>query len=165
MGVVGGVFLGAFVAIGLGLLAFGLNALRLSQAAAAWPTTPGLVTSSRFEVDSDSDGTTYKVKLTYAYNVNGRDYEGERIAFGYAGSSSEKFHRDIHRAIRQGVQVAVRYDPNNPSRAVLSHGVNQSIIFVLMFGLVWTLFTGGMFAMAALGARGADRLLGTVVIY
>lgn len=158
-------FFGLFLVIGVGILGFGLHSLSMSQKAANWPTAQGSITSSDFNVSSDSDGTTYRTKVSYVYNALGRELTGEKIAFGYSGSSSEKFHRDIYKALPVNTSVAVRYDPSDPSRAVLSYGVNQSIKFLLIFGAVWTMFTCGMIAMFWMSGQGADVLLQNMVVY
>lgn len=159
-------FFGLFLAIGLAILGFGLRSLHLTRQAEHWPTVQGTVISSDFDSNTDSDGdTTYRAEITYAYNVLGRDYAGEKIAFGYSGSSSYNFHHDIYDALPDGAEVAVRYDPQRPERAVLSFGLNQSIMFLLIFGAVWTVFTLGMVAMFWLSGQGAGGLLDNMVIY
>lgn len=100
-------FFGLFLAIGVGILGFGLRSLHLSRQAEQWPTTPGKIVSSDFQVNTGDDSTTYSTKLSYSYNVMGRDYTGKKIAFGYSGSSSEKFHRDIYEALPAGAQVEI----------------------------------------------------------
>lgn len=158
-------FFGLFVAIGIGILGYGFHALNQAQQAAHWPTVEGRITASDFEIDSDSDGTTYRTRVAYDYNAMGRVMTGKTIAFGYAGSSSEKFHRDVYNALPVNTQVAVRYDPSNPERSVLSFGVNNSIIFMIIFGAVWTFFTFGLIAIFWLGGQGADKLLANMIIY
>ena len=158
-------FFGLFLAVGVGILGYGLYSLNMARQAESWPTVQGTIIESRFEVDLDDEGDTYKTKVAYTYNVLGRELTGKRIAFGYAGSSSEKFHRDIHHALPVNTSVAVRYDPSDPARAVLSFGVNQSIKLLLLFGAVWTIFFFGMIAMFWLGGQGASTLLQNMVIY
>lgn len=158
-------FFGLFLAVGVSILGFGLHSLNMSNKAQGWPTTPGTILSSDFKVSHDDDSTTYRTEVRYAYNANGREIEGKKIAFGYAGSSSQSFHRDIHNALPAGAQVAVRYDPSKPERAVLSFGVNQSIKFLLIFGAVWTMFTVGMIAMFWMSGQGATTLLDNMIVY
>lgn len=158
-------FFGLFLAIGVGILGFGLHALNMSRQAEHWPTTPGTITASDFVVNADSEGDTYQAKISYAYNAMGRDLVGDKIAFGYSASSGEKFHREIYEALTVNTQVAVRYDPGKPERAVLAYGVNQSIRFLLIFGGVWTMFTLGMVAMFWMTGQGAEQLLGNMIIY
>lgn len=160
------VFFGLFIAVGVAVLGYGFYSLNMARAAGSWPTAEGRITSSEFESDTDSEGTTtYRAKVSYEYNALGRALTGERIAFGYSGSSSEKFHRDIYNALPVNTVVAVRYDPADPSRAALSFGVNQSIKFLILFGAVWTMFTLGIIAMFWLTGQGASTLLQNMVIY
>lgn len=158
-------FFALFLAVGLAILGFGLRSLHLTRQAEHWPTVPGTVVSSDFETNTSDDSTTYNAKVRYTYNALGREITGEKIAFGYTGSSSRGFHMEIYEALPEGAQVAVRYDPQKPERAVLSFGVNQSIMFMLIFGLVWTIFTLGMMAMFWLGGQGAGTLLDNMIIY
>jgi len=159
-------FFGLFLAVGISILGFGLRSLYMSKQAETWPTTPGRIVSSDLNASTDSDGdTTYRTELTYAYNVMGRELTGEKIAFGYSGSSSRNFHSEIYDALPANTQIAVRYNPADPERAVLSFGMNQSIIFLIIFGVVWTFFTLGMMSMFWLSAQGAGGLLGNIIIY
>lgn len=158
-------FFALFLAVGLAILGFGLRSLSLSKQAEEWPTTQGRIVSSDFITNTDDDGATYQTKLKYDYNVAGRDYTGDKIAFGYSASSGRAFHREIYEALPLNAQVAVRYDPNDPSRAALSFGVNQSILFLLIFGGVWTIFTLGMGAMFWMTEKGAGGLLENIIVY
>lgn len=159
------VFFGLFLAVGLAILGYGLYSLHFSKQAAQWPTVQGEILTSDFRTNSDDDGTTYSTNVTYRYNAMGVERTGKTIAFGYAGSSSYSFHNEIHHALPVGAQVAVRYDPSRPERAVLSYGMHQTIIFLLIFGTVWTFFTLGMAAMFMLGESGAGGLVDNIVVY
>ncbi|MHA7871787.1 MAG: DUF3592 domain-containing protein [Hyphococcus sp.] len=158
-------FFGLFLAIGVGILGFGVRSLHMARLAEHWPTVSGAITSSDFVVSYDDDSTSYRTKVQYTYNVMDRELIGDKIAFGYAGSSSQQFHRDIYNALPVNTQVAVRYDPNNPDRAVLSFGVNQSIKFLMIFGAVWTMVTLGMITMFWMGGQGATTLLDNMIVY
>ena len=158
-------FFGLFLAVGLGILGFGLHSLNMSRQAQHWPTVPGTITSSEFDIDHGDDSTTYRTDVTYTYNAMGREMTGKKIAFGYSGSSGESFHRDIFNELKVDTQVAVRYNPAKPEQAVLSYGVNQSIKFLLIFGAVWTMFTLGMVAMFWLMGQGSTTLVQNMVIY
>lgn len=163
--IAGVVFIGIFVLIGVAILLFAGRSYHFAKQAAAWPTTPGEIVASDFVVNSDEDGTTYRTKVTYEYAVNGQSYIGDRVAFGYSGSSRRTFHRKIYDALPIRTKLAVRYDPENPSRTALSHGVNRSIIFLVIFGLVWTIFSVGMGALLVVSESGGETLLENMLIY
>ncbi len=158
-------FFGLFLAVGVGIFGFGLHSMTMSKKAEHWPTVPGRIVSSDFIVDTDDDGTTYRAKINYVYDVMGRQITGDKIAYGYSASSGESFHRDIYHALPVDTRVAVRYDPSKPERAVLSFGINRSIIFLLIFGGIWTVFTLGMASMFILMEQGGQSLIDSMIIY
>ncbi|GJL92585.1 MAG: hypothetical protein DHS20C04_22440 [Hyphococcus sp.] len=158
-------FFGVFLAVGVLILGFGLHSYFYGKQAAHWPTTPGTIIASDFVESSDDDGTTYRAKVEYRYTPDHVERTGKTIAFGYSGSSGQSYHREIYDALPVGAQVAVRYDPNKSDRAVLSHGVNRSIIFLLLFGAVWTMFTIGMAAMLIMSESGSNLVLENMTVY
>ena len=160
------IFIGVFVAIGPAVIGYGANSWRLAKQAENWPTAEGVIVARNLKVSTGEDGTTYRAEIDYAYSVGGQDYRHDKIAFGYAGSSAEKFHRDVYDALTVNTRIlAVRYDPNEPSRAVLSYGVNRSIIALMVFGAIWTLFCAGFIVLLLMNSQGADMLLKNVLIY
>ena len=158
-------FFGLFLAVGVGVLGYGLRSYHYGKQAEHWPTVPGTIITSDLDINSDDDGTTYQAKVEYRYTPDMIERTGKTIAFGYSGSSGERFHREIYETLPVGAQVAVRYDPGKPDRAVLSYGVNRSIVLLLIFGSVWTMFTLGIASLTLLTEKGADGLIANMTIY
>lgn len=136
-------FISLFYVVGFWLLGHGLWSARRSTQAAAWPTAPATITNLEMQTKSDSDGSTYEVKVQYTYAVDGVPYEGSRLAFGYGASSGPEAHQEIHRKLSEAKAVAVRYDPDNPSVSCLSFGLHRSIRITLAFGVTWLAFVIG----------------------
>ena len=157
-------FFGLFFAVGAGLLGYGLNALWKSRQVENWPTTWGELQERRFVEDSDSDGSTYHTKVRYAYRVAGVDYTSERIAFGYMASSGHEMHRAVYDRLMQGNSVRVRYNPRDPAQSALVGGLNKSILFVLIFGAIWTGFTLGLFLLMYLTGSGDQTMLEQLIV-
>ncbi|MFZ5638836.1 MAG: DUF3592 domain-containing protein [Pseudomonadota bacterium] len=157
-------FFGLFLAVGLGILGTGVRAWIKSNAVGGWPSTWGTLTERELVESSDSDGTTYRVKVRYLYRVAGVEYAADRIAFGYGGSSGYASHRALHEKLASGDAVQVRYNPRAPGEAALAHGFNRSTLFLLIFGTVWTLFTVGLFALFFLSERPDTALLERVIV-
>lgn len=157
-----GLFLSVFFAVGFGVLGFGLRSVVMSYAARTWPTVWGRVESCELTSSSDSDGTTYRAVARYSYTVGGVSYEGSRIAFGYSGSSGDAAHREIVGRLSSAKAVRVRYDPKKPSRAVLSCGLNRSILFTLIFGVTWLFFVSGFTLLWGVVSRSDSALLETL---
>jgi len=90
----------------------------------SWPQTRGTVTDSRIE--NPSFGTTERRKrvplhVSYRYAVGGETYTSDRASFfskaiiiyGYEHTN------EVRRHFTKGTEVDVRYDPRNPSDAVI----------------------------------------------
>jgi hypothetical protein len=157
-------FIGVFFAVGFGLLGYGLWSARRSTQAGTWPTAPATITSLEIRENSDSDGTTYEVKVVYAYTVDGVSYEGSRLAFGYGGSSGREAHEEIHRKLKEAKTVAARYNPSKPSVSCLSFGLHRSIQITLAFAVTWLLFVIGFTLLFWLFSRRDGVLLENLLV-
>src|SRR5262245_44991041 len=108
MGFPGTLVLALFFAVGVAIVGCGGYSLMRAREARDWPTVTGKVNFCRLDEDSDSDGTTWRVKAGYTYQVHGRTYTGDRIAFGYSGSSTRSDHVAIHDKLKHSPGVKVR---------------------------------------------------------
>ncbi len=154
-----------FLAVGLGLLGFGARGWWKSNQASDWPTTQGTLLERDIIDDSDSDGgTTYRVKVRYAYTVAGRHLESERLAYGYAGSSGRESHQAIYDKLTRGESVRVRYNPEDPAEAVLAYGLNNSTLMLMVFGVVWTMFTVGLIVLTRIGTAVDTQLIERLIV-
>ena len=81
------------------------------------------------------------------------------MAFGYGGSRAHEEHRAIQEKLRQAQKVLVRYEPSDPSRAVLAAGFNRSTILILIFAITWLLFTTGFTFLWTLSSGQDSRIL------
>jgi len=138
------IFFSIFFAIGFLILGIGLYSLRMSYLAKNWPTTEGKILQCEVKADTDSNRTTFEAIAKYDYMVGGTRYEGDRIAFGYSGSSLRSAHQEIADRLTGVKTVLVRYDPKDASRSVLTYGLNRSTIILLVFGTTWTVFVAGL---------------------
>ena len=155
-------FFSIFFAVGLGMLGYSLHAIKKSSEVATWPVAPGRILSSEMTSSSSSDGTTYRIKVAYDYSVLGQVYQGDRIAFGYSGSSGREAHQEILERLPAGRQVEVRHHPDKPHQAALGFGFHRSIKFTLAFSITWLLFTSGMALMFWLFSRPDQALLDSI---
>lgn len=154
-----------FLAVGLGLLGAGARGWWKSNQAGSWPTTQGTLLERDIIEDSDSDGgTTYQVKVRYVYTVAGRNLVSERLAYGYAGSSGRTSHQAIYDKLTRGESVQVRYNPEDPADAVLAYGLNNSTLMLMVFGVVWTMFTVGMLVLTRIGNAVDTQLIERLIV-
>jgi hypothetical protein len=152
------VFISFFYLIGFGLLGYSLLSIKRSTEAASWPSTLGTITSCDLESHSDGDGTTHQVRVKYLYQVGGREFTSQVIAFGYAASSGQEVHQEILDKLKSATTVEVRYAPYDPQTSVLSYGFHRSLQFTLAFAITWLLFVIG-FTIIWWVATGSDDVL------
>jgi hypothetical protein len=124
-----------FFAVGVGILCSGINNLMLANYAKSWPTAEGTIKSSKcVYYYVMSEGSSYFTHVNYSYTVAGKSYKGERIAFGYKGSWWRRPDQKIADCLSSAKTVLVQYDPDKPSTAVLSYGLNGSTAMTLFSG-------------------------------
>ena len=78
------------------------------------------------------------VKCRYSYTYKGRDYLGNRVEFGYAGSDSfshERHRRQIRELEQRNITVYV--NPNNPSESVFDRSLDAPKVALLMVFLIF----------------------------
>ena len=151
--------LSVFFLIGLGMLGYGLVSAQRSLQAGSWPTVPGTVEECELSQRSDGEGgRRYIVKAKYRYEVAGKAYAGERIAYGYSASGRREGHADLLKRLEKCEAVDVRYDPAAPENSVLSFGMHRSIWFTLIFAITWLAFVSG-FGLLWWLSMGQDNVL------
>jgi hypothetical protein len=110
--------LGALAAALIGLVGFALVPTWRGHAARSWPETPCTITAKEIVETEHADGKrSVEARLQYRYAVGGREHAGWRYDFSPTrdGRAPE---RDV-RHLWPGQQVSCRYDPDDPSDAVL----------------------------------------------
>jgi hypothetical protein len=93
---------------------------------------------------------TFTATVRYRYNVGGRDYEGDRLSYGFADSA---FHtrdgaEELTVACATGRLVDVYYDPRDPNASVLEPGVTFRTW--VAEGLLGVAFLGGLYVVIGL---------------
>ena len=127
----------------------GIGAIIQSRAASSrkWPMVLGQVVASHVQASPGSEGgTVYEPAVTYAYDVGGRAYTSNRIAFGGFGSSSSVKSAQNHvNRYPAGSVVQVYYNPANPADATLERRAGQAR-FLFAFGGCFGLIACGVSA-------------------
>ncbi len=102
------------------LIVDGCLALRRASAAVSWPRARGTITSS--DVRPTVEVGYYVPEVSYRYAVEGTDFTGDAIQSTRIAYSSETDAREIAARYPIGTEVEVRYDPRDPSSAMLELG-------------------------------------------
>jgi Protein of unknown function (DUF3592) len=104
------------------MLSYGIPMQRLAIASKTWPTVPGTVMTADVARSTSRTGDVFDPHVTYAYVVDGESYFGQIVrsgGFDYGDRARAEAKLAVYPV---GAVVAVRYDPNRPSRSVLESG-------------------------------------------
>jgi hypothetical protein len=115
----------------IGLLLLGAWSWRMSRRAASWPSTQGLIVESRVE---GPDTEEQRPRVRYRYSVAGKQIEGWRVSYSAYGTSRRAIDRFIAPYAR-GSTVTVYYDPDLPTRSVLSIRPTKDWLFCFVGAL------------------------------
>ncbi|MEW4455147.1 DUF3592 domain-containing protein [Bremerella sp. JC817] len=134
----------ALVLIGVAILSYGMIDVVQGYSAEKWPTAKGDIVDARLRsFASGKGGTRFEAKVKYTYQVNGANYEGERIGFGYGVTDSQELPQKIVNKLKSGKQVEVRYNPKRPEDSALIPGVFSGVRFNILAGILWIVFSLG----------------------
>jgi hypothetical protein len=115
-----------------------------ARASPAWPTAAGVVVSSDIVPRAIGPKTTAHAEVLYRYEVDGVAYAGDRVTFAPDMPMGWLAKRWAV-AYSGGTEVAVRYDPRDPSNSVLEPGLS-------LRGAVLAVLAGAGFIVFGLGA-------------
>lgn len=140
---------------GGGLLAAGCHLRGRAAEAAAWPTVEGTVTRSEVMTGTSTTGTgarrrsttMYTPSINYAYKVEGRSYEGDRLlpSGSWSSSSMSEARAKVDRH-PVGSKVRVHVSPADPRDACLEPSVGP--LPTILMG------AGGVVLLIGLGVTG-----------
>jgi len=119
------------------------------------PTVIGTITSSEVESNDDGDGTSYRPLIKYTYEVDRKQYEGDRYRYGQMGTNDNSAHR-IVASYPVGKQAEVHHSPADPADAVLLAGLEGIDLFMMMFMLPFNLI---MLTLWIIGLGGVRNMI------
>lgn len=94
----------------------------LSRLSQTWPTVPGVLLDRKTEKRISRSGVSYIVSLKYTYEVGGRKYQGEQLAFAPSRiDSGDTLDRLLQKYVANAA-ITVHYNPADPTDAVLETG-------------------------------------------
>jgi hypothetical protein len=141
------VFLAAGAAFGIG--AFGRPLLHMISAR-QWQSASCEIISSRVQAHQGTDGSTYRVDVTYRYFVNDRGLVGNRYQFMDWSTSGTRGKAAIVARLRPGTRTECWVNPANPGDAVIERGLTAEVWFGLI-PLLFTIIGGAGMYFAAFG--------------
>ena len=121
---------------GSAILLLGIRSIWNGKASQGWPTTQGVILSSRVDYrESPKTGKTYEAEVIYKFTVEGQLYKASRVAYE-SNLSDPKVAEGIVNKYPPGAVVAVYYSPKNPHNCVLEPGVGGGAMMIPAFGMV-----------------------------
>ena len=146
-------FFGLFLLAGLGVFIpfFALPAWRTIEAR-SWPETPCTVLHSAVRSHPGDDSTTYSVEVLYSYRIGGHEFKSSRYTF-FGGSSSGVTAKEAAVArYPEGAQAVCYVNPDDPTDAVLVHGLPGDA-WIGLIPLVFVAVGAGGIAFSLAGYR------------
>jgi len=124
-----------------GLLGLTSGALRYLDALRTedWPSTRGTIITSEVVAGGDAR-KWFEPRITYQYEVQSKTHLAHSIWY-QSGTTSKSVAEEVVLAHPVASTVRVRYDPANPSRALLLPGASWEIALPILVSIL-TLFGG-----------------------
>ncbi|OAZ04103.1 DUF3592 domain-containing protein [Flavobacterium succinicans] len=126
-----------FLLVGLWTLLFSCYSIFKSEQSKDWLQIPADIVKTDLKTHRSHDlKTTSQVLIQYEYEINSKKYTGDRLAFGYKGSNIED-HDDLFFILGNATRIIVYVNPNDNNESVIITGLNDSILFILIFSIMW----------------------------
>ena len=139
-----------FAAVAGAMAAWEWRRYALGKASLHWCPVQGTVVDAWFDEDSwdDDDGYSVSVHLVYDYVVSGRRYRSKRLTYRPTRGIGQPEAYALLQGLRRGQPVDVRYDPEDPQRAVVLPGTDNDNLWRLsVLGLISLVSAGYAFAL------------------
>lgn len=85
---------------------------------------------------------TYNAEIEYEFSVEGKDFRGDRVAYGDYGSSSPSHAEDVAGRYPPGKEVTVYYLPENPAECLLEPGASAKAWILPIVGVAFVVAGG-----------------------
>lgn len=134
----------AWINAAIGLVMLGATArwFWLRRRAQTWVATRAKILRCDLQTYSTRGGKRYRAAPTYEYVVQGRRYQGKRAFFGdrWWCGSQEEAEQEQRDSYAVGTWLTAYYDPRRPGQATLDRQRFTGLIWLLVFGLIFTSF-------------------------
>jgi Protein of unknown function (DUF3592) len=134
-------FFGPFVVVGLFTLYLSVHGIYKSQVSKKWTKTIASVDTIDFESSSSKGTTSLETAIKYHYSVDNKTFKGNTIGFGY-GMNNIDFHSEIFEKLKYAKKIYVYVNPSDAAESVITTGLNNSLVGISIFTLMWNFFIG-----------------------
>ena len=127
-----------FVAVGVGLLIFGIVIPYLwCNASASWTQVPCKIISSDVQRHDGDDSVSYSVEIEYQYEFENGTYRSSRYDFNFAQNKTKKTCKRIVAGLPAGKRSVCFVDPKDPQSSVLDRDWEMEWMFLVM-GIIFS---------------------------
>lgn len=124
-----------FAVAGLILAYASGTSLKLAFLSTRWPTVEGTIIESTVRekprlTRNSLHKFQYFTQISYKYTVNEQPYEGDTLYFGETGSTTQDQKLKYTEKYPTGHNMAVAYNPTQPSVSVLEPGVTLEALWL-----------------------------------
>lgn len=137
--------------VGVGICIKGIWDLILINRSLNWPTAYAAIKSSEVRVeniryrDKQTDRMVERDKywpdISYGYYVDANQYTSTRITTGIEyGHNNESDAKKVIKKYKVGKEYEIRYNPSNPSYAILETAPKEKELAMIIFGLLFSGF-------------------------
>ena len=102
------------------------------RAARAWTPVKAVVRNSAVRVRPDQYCATYTVAISYCYQIDGREYRGERYAFRNDVGFSYDAKQQVVTAHRPGSTIRIYVNPADPNDSVIVRDMGAALYYGLL---------------------------------
>ena len=130
---------------GLGVAAWGGFEMVRRWMALRWPQAHAEIRYARLEEMPAQGGVSFRLQLSYRYEVAGRSLLGNRVRFGAEESFDTLWEAEsVLARYEPGRTVLVRYNPRRPEEAVLDVQETDGFAFAVAGGVAVALFASAL---------------------
>jgi hypothetical protein len=136
------VLAGAFTVVSAMMDIAFVSTLITQARATGFAEAQGVITRSEYQAWPDRPDT-FDADIAYAYEVNGRTYEGVGLRGATTmGAMDRNGAQALTRAWPQGARVSVHYDPRHPDFSLLQRGIQGADLLMLLIAVLFNMAAG-----------------------
>jgi hypothetical protein len=125
-----------FLVVGLGTLSLAVYQFGKVYQARSWTPVNAIVRPAEFVSSSDSEGTSYTVKMQYEYVWESKAMTGNSVSFN-VGMTNVEDYSTLYQKLNSARVVEAYVNGNNPGESVVIRGVTNAMIGMVIFSLMW----------------------------
>lgn len=131
-----------FLGVGLFMGWLAWHTVQRGRAIQDWVERPARILEAGLREKQGDDSTTYQVTARYAYEVDGRSYQGTRVGLHRGSDNIGSWHQEKYAVLQEARAgqraLTCRVNPADPDEAILFPEVRRGmVLFYMLFAVVF----------------------------